>query len=105
MALETTHVPALLFPKLETQDWATSSLYTVIESIYGERIERGEEQIGAVTAGHEESRLLKVEVGFPLLSCRRLVFNPKNVPLEYGLSMFRADRYVARVLTLRRRPQ
>jgi len=105
IALETTHVPAALFPNLETQDWATSSLYTVIENVYGRRIERGEERISAVKAGHEEARVLKVEVGFPLLSSRRLVSDGDGIPLEYGLSLYRADRYVARVLTLRRRPQ
>jgi DNA-binding GntR family transcriptional regulator len=58
-----------------------------------------------VKAGNEEARLLKVELGFPLLSCNRLVHDPKGVALEYGLSLIRADRYVARILTLRRRPQ
>jgi GntR family transcriptional regulator len=105
IALEITHVPAALFPNFESHDWNSGSLYTTIENVYKYRIDRGEERIGAVKAGNEEARLLKVELGFPLLSCNRLVHDPKGVALEYGLSLIRADRYVARILTLRRRPQ
>lgn len=105
IALETTHVPAALFPNFETHDWNSGSLYATIENVYRYRIDGGEERIGAVKAGNEEARLLKVELGFPLLSCRRLVRDPKGVCLEYGESLHRADRYVARILTLRRRPQ
>lgn len=105
IALETTHVPAALFPNFESQDWSKGSLYSVIENVYGHRIETGEELIGAVKAGNEEARLLKVELGFPLLSCRRSIRNPDGKPLEFGVSLLRADRYVARVRTLRRRPE
>jgi GntR family transcriptional regulator len=103
IALETTHVPAALFPEFESQDWSKGSLYAVIENVYGHKIESGEEQIGAVKAGNEEARLLKVELGFPLLSCRRSIQDVNGVPLEFGVSLLRADRYVARVRTLRRR--
>jgi GntR family transcriptional regulator len=104
MALETTHLPVALFPTLETQDLGANSLYAVIENVFGRRLDRGEERIGAVNAGHEEAQLLKVEVGFPLLSSRRMVCDTNGTPIEYGLSLFRADRYQARILTLRRRP-
>ena len=104
IALQTTHLPAALFPNLEAQDWGTTSLYAVIENVFGRRLERGEERIGAVKASQEEARLLKVEVGFPLLSARRRVSDTNGTPIEYGLSLFRADRYQARILTLRRRP-
>ncbi len=104
IALETTHVPASLFPNFGAHDWNSGSLYAIIENIYRFRIDRGEERIGAVKSGHEEARLLRVELGFPLLSCHRLVRDPNGVALEYGVSLHRADRYVARILTLRRRP-
>jgi GntR family transcriptional regulator len=104
MNLETTHLPAALFPNLEAQDWGTASLYAVIENVFGRRLDRGEQRIGAVKASHEEARLLKVEVGFPLLLSRRRVCDTNGTPIEYGLSLIRADRYQARVLTLRRRP-
>jgi GntR family transcriptional regulator len=102
LALETAHVPAAHFPNLEALDWTTGSLYAAIENVYGYRIDRGEERIGAVKAGHEEAHLLKVDVGFPLLSSRRIACDANGMPVEYGLSLYRADRYVARILTLRR---
>jgi hypothetical protein len=102
IALETTQVPAAHFPNFESQDWSKGSLYSVIENVDGHRIESGEELIGAVKAGNEEARLLKVELGFPLLSCRRSIRDANGLPLEFGVSLLRADRYVARVRTLRR---
>src|SRR5439155_19191449 len=53
-AIETTHLPAQLFPQIETRDLEHQSLYLIIENIYSRRLERCEEHIGAVTAGHEE---------------------------------------------------
>src|SRR5215472_2009381 len=55
--LETTHVPAALFPNFESHDWNSGSLYSTIENVYKYRIDRGEERIGAVKAGNEEARL------------------------------------------------
>ncbi len=104
VALETTHLPAGLFPQLESQDWEKVSLYSVMEHVYGRTLERGEERIGAVKAGHDEAHLLKIEVGFPLLLARRLAYDINNTPIEYGITLRRADRNSARIFTLRRRP-
>lgn len=102
VSLETSYVPGRLFPNLEARDWSTSSLYDVIETAYGYRIDSGEERFSAVKAGDDEARWLKVEVGFPLLSCQRVIRDSAGVPLEYGLSLLRTDRFVARLVMLRR---
>ena len=104
VALETTYLPAAIFPGLEKYDWGQESLYSVIEDVYGHRLNRGEDRIGAVKADHEEAYLLEVEVGFPLVTARRTVCDMGGIAVEYGLSLFRADKYAARILTLRRRP-
>lgn len=88
--------------KIDSNRFIGLSWIHAIENVYGYRIDRGEERIGAVKAGHEEAYLLKVDVGFPLLSSRRIACDANGLPIEYGLSLYRADRYVARILTLRK---
>jgi GntR family transcriptional regulator len=101
VALETTHLPAKLFPKLETQDLERRSLYSIIEGVYGRRLGGGEDRISAVSAEHEEAHLLRVGVRYPLVTVQRVVYDVSGIPVESGLSLFRADRYTARI-SLRR---
>ena len=102
LVVETTNVPAVLFPKLEMHDLESRSLYEVIEVAYGHKLERAEERIGAVSADEDEATLLAVPSKSPLVSSHRLVYDICNTPVEYGLSLFRADRYVARIISFRR---
>lgn len=104
VALETTHLPAKFFPSLETQDLEHQSLYSIIEGVYGRRLERGEERISAVPAEQEEAHLLRVGVRYPLVTAQRVVYDVSGTPVECGLSLFRAERYVARIISLRRPP-
>jgi GntR family transcriptional regulator len=102
VALETTNLPAKLFPKLETHDLERQSLYSIIEGVYGRGLDRGEERIGAVAAEREEAHLLGIGVRYPLVTAQRVVYDKSGIPVEFGLSLFRADRYVARIISLRR---
>jgi GntR family transcriptional regulator len=101
-ALETTNVPAGLFPKLENHDLEQGSLYSTIEDVYGRTLQYGEERIGAVSAGEFEASLLGVPLSSPLVSAQRVVYDTSGTPVECGFSLFRADRYVARIISLRR---
>jgi len=101
VAVETTHLPAALFPQLETRDLGLQSLYFVIENTYGRKLERCDECIGAVSAGAEEASYLKVRVGSPLVKAQRLVHDVHGAAVEFGFSLFRADRFVARVVSFR----
>lgn len=98
VALETTHLPAVLFPELETRALETESLYSIIERTYGRRLKMGEERLSAITAEAEEATLLGVEVGFPLLNAQRFVYDVYDVPVEFGYSLIRADQYYARII-------
>lgn len=102
VGVETAYLPAKIYPDLEKQDFEQLSLYHIIEAVYGHKLERGDVRIGALSAGYEEVRLLKVEVGFPLVRVQRVVFDVGGTPLECGLAMFRADSYVARITSFRR---
>lgn len=101
-ALETTHLPARLFPGLETQALETESLYSVIEGIYGRPLKMAEERLSAITAEIEEAALLGIEVGFPLLTAQRIVYDVHEVVVEFGHSLLRTDQYYARMTLYRR---
>lgn len=103
VGMETTHLPARLFPALEKQDLEKQSLYFIMETIYGVKLECSEEELQAVPAGLEEARLLSVKRGFPLFFMRRKVYSTEGKLVEYALSVFRGDRYSATVISRRRK--
>ncbi len=56
-----------------------------------------EQRLSAMVAGIEIGKLLKVEVGAPLISMTRLVRNEDDRPVEYLEALYRPDRYEYRV--------
>jgi GntR family transcriptional regulator len=103
VGLETSHLPSQLFPGLEAYDLEKQSLYALIENRFGIRMEWSEEEMEAVPAKKSEAKLLDVRPGFPLLFMRRTVYSKEGVPVEYGYSLFRGDRYSAVVISRRKR--
>jgi len=101
VGLETILLPARLFPGLDQQDLEHQSLYSIMESRYQVIVEWSEEELEAIPAEKEQAKLLQVPNGFPLFSMRRIVFGKDNVPIEYGHSLFRGDRYSARTVSRR----
>jgi GntR family transcriptional regulator len=99
--LETTYLPASLFPGLETQPLETESLYAVIEKTYKRPLKMAEERLSATTAEAEEATLLGIEAGFPLLVAQRLLHDAQGELVEFGHSLIRADHYYVHV-TLKR---
>lgn len=103
VGLETSLLPASLFPGLEKHDIEKQSLYSVLENSYGAKLEWSEEELEAVPAKNEEVKLLRVAPRSPLFFMRRTVYSSEDVPVEYCLSAFRGDRYTATVIS-RRKP-
>ena len=101
VGLETILLPARLFPGLDQQDLENQSLYAVMESRYQVMVEWSEEELEAIPAEKDQAKLLQVSSGFPLFSMRRIVFGKDDVPIEYGHSLFRGDRYSARIVSHR----
>jgi GntR family transcriptional regulator len=101
VGLETIILPVRLFPGLSKQDLESQSLYALMEKRYLISLEWSEEEMEAVPAGKDEARLLQVAPGVPLFSMRRTVYDKNNVPIEYGHSLFRGDRYSASVISRR----
>jgi GntR family transcriptional regulator len=101
VGLETILLPARMFPGLAKQDLENQSLYALMETRYSIAVEWSEEEIEAIPAEKDDARVLQVPPGFPLFSMRRIVFAKDDIPIEYGHSLFRGDRYTASVISHR----
>lgn len=101
VGLETTILPARLCPDLEKQDLENQSLYALLNAHYDIGVEWSEEELASVPAEREHAKLLQVNAGFPLFSMRRIGHNKEDLPVEYTISLFRGDRYSARVISRR----
>ncbi len=69
-----------------------SSLYNVLSERYGLVMEWGEDTIEATAASTSIARLLKVDVGDPLLKLQRHAFVSRAM-VDFSVSFYRADRY------------
>jgi GntR family transcriptional regulator len=95
MSLETTCLPVKMFPDLDRYNFEKSSLYQILEKSYGVQMISAEETLEAAISGKTTSELLGVKKNSPLLVVHRTVFADANLPIEYAISIYRADRYRA----------
>src|ERR1039458_5282548 len=101
VGLETIILPARMFPDLAKTDLENQSLYALMETRYAIAVEWSEEELEAIPAEKDDAKVLQVPTGFPLFSMRRIVFAKDDIPVEYGHSLFRGDRYTASVISHR----
>jgi GntR family transcriptional regulator len=101
VGLETILLPARMFPDLAKTDLENQSLYALMETRYAIAVEWSEEELEAIPAEKDDAKVLQVPTGFPLFSMRRIVFAKDDIPIEYGHSLFRGDRYTASVISHR----
>lgn len=90
-SLDQAYFPADVFPGLLDQPLG-GSLYRLLETQYGVTAHNAEERIEVVRATAEESQLLSVATGDPLLLVRRTTFDGNDRPIEFSSDLFRADR-------------
>jgi GntR family transcriptional regulator len=98
----TSFLPARIFAGIEKQDLEKQSLYSVFERVYKRKLQWAEEVIGAMIASEEEAGALDTSVGSALLVIRETTYDGQNVGIEYSVSMLRADRYTASVISVRK---
>ncbi|MBI3477716.1 MAG: GntR family transcriptional regulator [Acidobacteria bacterium] len=102
VAVVTSHLPVRLFHGLEKQDLARQSLYQVFENVYHRKLQWAEEVIGAITATEEHARILQTAPASALLLIKETTYDVQRVPIEYSVSLLRADRYTASVVSVRK---
>jgi GntR family transcriptional regulator len=101
LAIEAAHLPLALVPDLLSHDFATESLYSVLENEYGLLLTQAEQTIEAALANAREIELLELTPPAAVLRIQRLTL-ADSVPVEYVLSTYRGDCYKFRS-TLRSR--
>ena len=91
--LETCTMPLNRFSNLETFDLEKRSVYEVLESEYGVLPHYSHQSLESVSATDYEAALLGIESGAPLMLERRVTFDDKDIPFEYGRDLYRGDRF------------
>ncbi|MDF0528493.1 GntR family transcriptional regulator [Tsukamurella sp. 8J] len=83
---------AALAPGLDRYD-LSQSIYQLLKVRYHRPIDHGEQTIGAEAADREQSTLLQVAKGAPLLAFDRVSFTADGTPIEHCRSWYRSDMY------------
>ncbi len=89
IVLETSVLPAVLFPGLDDRGPLPNTLYALFQKSYGIAIVKASEQLKAVLAGEMEAKILSIDVGTPLLEVNRNAIDITDRVIE-----LRSSRYV-----------
>ena len=90
VALQSSYVPARMFPGLEKEDLNDKSLFTVLIEKYCIRPAWTEAEIEAMPASPEEARLLTLKPNDPLLVVRGLTFTDSFEVVESVRTAYRS---------------
>jgi GntR family transcriptional regulator len=81
------------FPDLEQFDLVNRFIFDIVEVEYGLTVTRARLSLEAVVATDYEAEMLGIRVGAPLMLERRLTFDENDVPFEFGIDLYRGDRF------------
>lgn len=93
LAIESSYLPAERFPDLLRDYRDPRSLYQMLTLQYGVRLGAGLQTLEAVATNAEDAGLLGIAMAAPSLLMATIAYDHAGAPVEYGLSLFRADRY------------
>jgi GntR family transcriptional regulator len=91
ISLENARIPVSLAPDLLAQP-LDDSIYDLLTNRYGVTCVKAVERMVAVLADAEQSRLLGIRIGDPLMAIERVAFDLDDQPVEYSTDLFRGDR-------------
>lgn len=69
------------------------SLYSMYETVYGIPMVRAEEKLTAVAATDDDSQLLHVQAGYPLLKVERVAYTYGDKPMEWRVGLCVTDQH------------
>ncbi len=100
IAIEKSYLPAERFPNLLAEYQDPMSLYQLLENKYNTYMTSALQTLRAELLKDRDRDLLQADAGEPSLVLETIAYDFKSVPVEYGLSIFKADkyRYVVRLL-------
>ena len=93
MAVESSYTACRLFPGLLDKTGVSGSLYTLLKRDYQIEVHSALRTIQAVLTRPEENKLLGLQGHQPALKIETIAFDQSHFPIEYGISLYRADRY------------
>ena len=96
----TTFVPERIGQSYSRDDLAIRPLLSLLERS-GVVVGRAEQTISATLSDIEVSAALETELGSPLLSIQRIVYDREETPVEYIKALYRPDRYQHRMMLSR----
>jgi len=93
--LEDLWLPGTYFKGMTAEQMAgyQGPTYAMFEEEFGVRMVRAEEKIRAVAADTQQSHLLQVDKGTPLLSVERIAFTYNDAPMELRRGLYRTDTH------------
>lgn len=95
-----TFVPEHIGRSYSREDLATRPLLELLERS-GVVVGRAEQTINATLADVEVSSALELDIGSPLLSIQRIVYDLNANPIEFIKALYRPDRYQYRMMLSR----
>jgi len=93
VAVETSIIPLKQCPNLINEDLSKESLFLLMEKKYKLIISHSHQSLEPILASREDSSLLRVKVGSPLIRMTGITFLKNNMPIEYITGIYRGDRY------------
>lgn len=93
IAIEAVYLPVERFPDLLDRYHDPMSLYQLLQVEYDARPVTAMLTIEAMPIKEEESTLLDTLIGFPALLTTTISYDRNSLPVEYGTSLFRADKH------------
>ena len=93
LSIEKTFFNHALVPDILKNDFANRSLSETLLTDYGIQLAYAKQTISASPASDEQSDLLNIAVGDPLLVIRRISYLDDSTPVEMLRIFYRADRY------------
>ena len=80
-------------PEMLSKDFSKESLRVFLDKTYNIQWSYAKQEIYSMIADKEISKLLKVEVGFPLLRIKRVSFDVNDIPREYVETYYLGNKY------------
>ena len=86
------YVPEAIGHNFSKEDLGKQPLFHLIEK-QGIKLTRAEHTVNAVLSDPTVSPLLGVDIGSPLLSVNKIIYDQNDQPVEYLSDLYRPDRY------------
>ncbi len=101
MMIEKSYLPVKLFMTLSRELLSIKPLYDLFSEDFNQTVRSADEEFYASIAQKEDSELLNIPEGSPVLHLVRSTYNLENEVIEFTLSVARADKFHYKIRHLR----